>query len=1845
MGAASGYAGDITSIANGNWHQTNAWGYGITPGVNDNVTIAVGHTVTVAQAGTSYTVSNLTVNGTLTHSANTTVAATPYYTIDLTINGALSVAGTGMIDAKAKGFSAGNGPAAAGGSSGASHGGLGTGGSLPTYGSVTNPTTLGSGGSHAECVGGGAVILRVSGGATVDGVIRADGGDKAGDWRRGASGGSVNLSADTLSGTGTVSASGSPLSYNYPAGGGGRVAVKLVSGTGTGSVALKAYGENNGGAPGTIYVQTTGQSSGQGTLIVDAGGRSVGDTTLISTNVTGTVAGNVIVGTNCVLAVASNTTLALSGNVSGNTTNAYLKLVGGTLTVPAAFSVSNCTFWVVNPSTFSPASVTVASNGLWISDFPASLSGSLTVQGGGRVTHSANSTVAATPYYKVDLTIGGSLTVETNGMIDAKAKGFSSQNGPGKSSGGGTYGASHGGLGGNAGAFPTYGSVTNPTTLGSGGSYQSGGGAIILRVAGGCTLHGIIMADGGNFDSSFREGAAGGSVNLNADTLTGTGLLSANGNTNSMASQYNGGGGGRIAVRLATGTDFGSVVMQAFGGPGSTYGAAGTLYRQIGTQAAGQGNLIVDNRGSSSTASTLISTNVTDALAGNVTLGTNAILAVASNTTLALSGNVSGYTTNAYLKLVGGTVTVPAAFTFSNCTFWIANPSTCSPATSLTVPTNSILLSDATHTIAGSLIVQDGGLVTHSANSTVAATPYNKVDLTIGGSLTVAAGGRIDVKQKGFSAGNGPAPGSGCNASHGGLGTGAGVTYTTYGSITNPTTLGSGGQSSDTGGGGAVSLRVSGAATVNGLIRADAGDSTSDWRYSAAGGSVNLVADTLTGSGVISANGNTNAFNYSGGGGGRVAVKLASGPDTGGVALRAYGGKNGGAPGTVYLQTTGQGSGQGTLIVDGGGLSVSASTLISTNVTDSRVGTLIITNSGVFNIASNVTFTLTSNFLNYAQTASLCATGGTFEVGGSGTMTIAGTVITNRFYNFTCTNAGKRIVFPSGSSNVLTGVLNLQGAEGNLLQLAGSGAGQWRLVVPAPSAMHTVKYVDVTNCNSWGGAEIQALDSIGKYNNNSNWSFSSSTAATNTWLGGSTSWIEGGNWSEGNAPTALQVVRITKANNPANWPILNTESTFMTLLLEADAQMSLGGNSMTVNTNLVVAGTLIASGIETVTLKGDANWAGGTFTKASSTVVIGGTGAQALDFSGIAFNNLASRNANAPLTLGGAFSAVTFTNTGSALTFANAISVGSLVNNSANLTFGAGFAVSNFYCVKAGITNTFKDGATYSITNLTLAGSAGNRLVLASSVPGGTKWKLNVSGLCSVSGVMVSDSDANDGQTIRPVASVEGTPGSTLNWDFGGGNAWKAWIGVTADFAAGGNWSPAGTPGVGDRLLIERTNGIAAPVLTNTLTVADLAIGGLAPALLTTKAPLTVTNRVAILEGGVLTHALNDDTNNPLYRLDLTVGGNLEIAPGGAIDVRGRGYAPNQGPAPGQPGDYTYGACHGGVGGYTTPGPYTTYGSVTNPTLPGSGGGRLTVYANGAGGGVVLLRVTGNAQVDGLIRADAALTGGGFNPCGAGGSVNVLAGSMSGSGTISANGNMDESGSALMGGGGGRIAVKLTGGTSAGGVTLKAYGGGSTRGASGSIYLQTGSQADGRGTLILDAGGYTPSLDARTLISTNVTDVMAGDVLIRNSASFALATNTAISVAGSWSNAATFTAVSNSVVSLTGVSTATVYGANTFGILAITNDSRKTVYFQGARTNWVNGGLYIRNAGLYSTSDGTQWHIRLVTNAPQDVVSVLVKDSNATNGQTIVALRGSQDVGNNVNWYFKNDPGSVFRMR
>jgi len=175
----------------------------------------------------------------------------------------------------------------------------------------------------------------------------------------------------------------------------------------------------------------------------------------------------------------------------------------------------------------------------------------------------------------------GDVLIAGGSSINADFTGFASGNGPG----GGTavwWGGTHGGRG-DSNTNATYGSYTNPTTLGSGGGGGSGlygGGAIKLIVASNLVVNGILSANGTNTHAYWCGSGSGGSIWITGGcTLGGTGEVQTSGASASYTTAgTSGGGGGRIAMDDTVTYNFHGNIRGSLGSQASLYGSAGTVY-------------------------------------------------------------------------------------------------------------------------------------------------------------------------------------------------------------------------------------------------------------------------------------------------------------------------------------------------------------------------------------------------------------------------------------------------------------------------------------------------------------------------------------------------------------------------------------------------------------------------------------------------------------------------------------------------------------------------------------------------------------------------------------------------------------------------------------------------------------------------------------------------------------------------------------------------------------------------------------------------------------------------------------------------------------------------------------------------------------------------------------------------------------------------------------------------------------------------------------------------------------------------------------------------------------------
>ena len=110
----------------------------------------------------------------------------------------------------------------------------------------------------------------------------------------------------------------------------------------------------------------------------------------------------------------------------------------------------------------------------------------------------------------------------------------------------------------------------------------------------------------------------------------------------------------------------------------------------------------------------------------------------------------------------------------------------------------------------------------------------------------------------------------------------------------------------------------------------------------------------------------------------------------------------------------------------------------------------------------------------------------------------------------------------------------------------------------------------------------------------------------------------------------------------------------------------------------------------------------------------------------------------------------------------------------------------------------------------------------------------------------------------------------------------------------------------------------------------------------------------------------------------------------------------------------------------------------------------------------------------------------------------------------------------------------------------------------------------------------------------------------------------------------TFTGI-GSTVTFNSATQSTLTGATTFYALRdITPNT--TLYFTAGSTQYVTALVDLENISLRSTTNNATWYFTY-TGSNQTLLDVMVKDSNASRGTTMVSPTGT-NLGNNTNWSF-----------
>ena len=547
----------------------------------------------------------------------------------------------------------------------------------------------------------------------------------------------------------------------------------------------------------------------------------------------------------------------------------------------------------------------------------------------GKWTHPAATAATealAHNYYRLKVSIGGTLTIDSDASISVSAKGTWA-----KSSGGGGIGGSYGGQG-NWGT--SFGSLLEPSALGESASTTGnssnrapafGGGAVWLNVVGVTVLDGKILSDGIGVAGEWADYSwgSGGSIYLSTASLAGTGTMSANGDAGGGSKCKNAGSGGRISILLTSAaemsfpseniTAYGSSSYSCVAGTGTivvrtTQKTNGTLYLRDRSDKYGQ--FKYRPRPAFTTPIPAGQTWILD----EIVFGPNAILQVPTGTTLDLRGGLASISSTATaiddtgLIVDGGTLLLPEAVTHTISGKWIFEPQD--------------------FALAGNLVVMNGAGVGTLLLYSDTSNNVRTCGLTVSGNMHVASDSYLRAVRGGYIATGAATVGGESASCHGGQ-CGKSTLNVVYDSFFHPRHPGTFG--SDNGrvnvGGGAIRLSVGGTLTLDGV--ASATPIVNDAR-SGAPGSIDITAARLEGDGRIEANGNSR--NYSNddsgnsSGGGRIAVRLTGAGETfsdawvskinaKGYYTTKFAADRSSSAGSIYLQTGDQAEGAGMIII------------------------------------------------------------------------------------------------------------------------------------------------------------------------------------------------------------------------------------------------------------------------------------------------------------------------------------------------------------------------------------------------------------------------------------------------------------------------------------------------------------------------------------------------------------------------------------------------------------------------------------------------------------------------------------------------------------------------------------------------------------------------------------------------------------------------------------------------------------------------------------------------------------------------------------------------------------------
>jgi hypothetical protein len=1256
----------------------------------------------------------------------------------------------------------------------------------------------------------------------------------------------------------------------------------------------------------------------------------------------------------------------------------------------------------------------------------------------------SNSWLTAAPGQGVlQLAVLSNCTLQAGGGIVLDGTGYASGIGPGEGEtfasnsittggGGGEVGyggnSAYGAKGGNAGvSLLNYNGTQMGSGGGGGGSGGAGGGGLKLTVTHTLSLGGVISANGAPGVGLGGGGGAGGSISITAGTLSGGGFISANGGSGQLP--YGGGGGGGLILLSAAKNQFNGS-LSAHGGLGAIAGGAGVTSQQSGPQNVSE--VIIDNGGLS---------------------GTNTPFA--------------GAESQFDLTIANGAIA--------------AVPGT---------------MSGSLHSLA------------IGSNSFITVASPEMLSLSVSSNATIQAGGGIVLDGKAPNETEAAKSGGGGNGGNGGAGTSGWGGATSQGSLTDPESFGQAGANGATiltggAGGGAAHITITGQLLLNGVISANGEPAAGGWGGGGgAGGSLWLTTGKLAGSGLISVNGGAGDGSVGGGGaGGRLAIYPVTNTFAGVLSAHGAPGFVAGGAGTIFISTNGTYTPQ--IILDNGGWVGTNTPLSDLPVCDLTVANgaaaaiannsatlrnLLVTSNSFFASGANESYgsifeltvtssaviesgggiimdgrgdpagdgggTITSNNIitgggggatGYGGKSAYGASGGNAngyytEVGGggggssggaggggvqlnvTGALSLGGVISANGAPGGGAGGGGGGggyITIMAGTFSG-SGLLSANGGAGQGTLGGGGGGGAIQVSATSNQFSGSLSAHGGTGAMAGGAGEISE-----KFGSSTVWEITIDNAGlsgTNT-LFNATSGASSYDLTITNGAVATFEESVNTLRN-----LTVGSNSFIT-----SASVNEEGFRLTVNSNALIAptGGILADG------QGYSNGSG----QGAGQTLSGARGGGGAGYGG--FGGMGE---------GGAHGGATY---------------GQLTEPSG---FGSGGAI-----------------PTISPLSGIYGGHGGGWIVLT------VNGKLSLGGRISANGAAALTEGGGGGSggsimltvgtlTGNGLISANGGSGQLPSGGGGGGGriailgASNGFQGVISAYGGPG-FAPGGAGTV--YLYVKSTqNSVPQIILDNngtggaytslpSFSDSDLTIRGGAVAAVSTGEAGTVRNLVIAANSSLL-------QTNP-QQLTFSITGNATVMPGGSIILDGAGG--NSGPGAG--GTYSAGGItagggggHGGYGGMSETGGTggASFDTLLQPVDlggPGAPGtGQNATVARG--GGALHLSVTGTLDVDGLVSANGSTAvnqGGG----GAGGSLWLKAGTISGAGTIRANG---APGSLPNGGGGAGGCIAVDYGTNLFTGALSACGGqGFVGGGAGTVFLSPASGASNQ--LIIDNGGLS----------------------------------------------------------------------------------------------------------------------------------------------------------------------------